>query len=238
VAALRLTHVARDGCSESTGQTGQGGGMILIGTMEWASTVERGDFFCPACNASKSFQRKVARPFLTLYFIPVVPLGGLREFVLCRSCRRRFEPEILSAGIVGEVQTPHAAGQTHFDTELLRLIALMMVEDDHISEAEVTMATKVYQSMLGRPLPRHELERTCREVVALRIKASRYVTRAGEGMTYDQKLMAVQAMFAVAGAEGQISPRRLRSLMDAQQRLGIDEVAFQTAIKDASQWVA
>lgn len=208
--------------------------------MEWASTVERGDFFCPVCNAAKSYQRKVARPFLTLYFIPVVPIGGLREFVLCRSCRKRFDPGILSPGAAAELlRAPQVAnGQGPFETELLRLIALMMVEDDRISEAEVTMATRVYQSMLGRPLSRSELERACREVVALRIKPSRYLGIAGEGMTYDQKLMSVQAMFAVAGAEGQISPRRLRSLMDAQQQLSLDEIAFQTAIKDASQWVA
>lgn len=214
--------------------------MILIGTMEWASTIERGEFFCPVCNAAKTYQRKVARPFLTLYFIPVVPIGGLREFVICRSCRRRFDSEILSAGTAAEaLRAPHLANeQAPFETELLRLIALMMVEDDQVSEAEVAMATRVYQSMVGHPLPRNELERACREVVTLRIKASRYVGIAGEGMTYDQKLMAVQAMFAVAGAEGQISPRRMQSLMEAQRQLGIDDVAFQTAIKDASEWVA
>lgn len=214
--------------------------MIVLGTMEWASTVERGDFFCPACNAAKSYQRKVARPFLTLYFIPVVPIGGLREFVLCRSCRKKFGPEILSPGIAAEMlKVPEATlGQAPFETELLRLIALMMVEDDRVSESEVAMATRVYQRMLGRTLPRNELDRACREVIALRIKAASYIAIAGEGMTYDQKLLAVQAMFAVAGAEGRISPRRLRSLMDAQRQLGLDEVAFQTAIKDTSQWVA
>lgn len=214
--------------------------MILIGTMEWASTIERGDFFCPGCNAAKTYQRKIARPFLTLYFIPVVPIGGLREFVLCRSCRRRFDPDILSAGTAADLfRAPQVTGeQAPFETELLRLIALMMVEDDQVTEAEVTMATRVFQSMSGRPLPRPELDRACREVVTLRIKPASYVAIAGEGMTYDQKLMAVQAMFAVAGAEGKISPRRLRSLTDAQRQLGLDEVAFQTAIKDASQWVA
>lgn len=214
--------------------------MILIGTMEWASTIDRGDFFCPGCNAAKTYQRKIARPFLTLYFIPVVPIGGLREFVLCRSCRRRFDPDILSAGTAADLyRVPQRNGeQAPFETELLRLIALMMVEDDQVTEAEATMATRVFQSMIGRPLPRPEVDRACREVVTLRIKPASYVAIAGEGMTYDQKLMAVQAMFAVAGAEGKISPRRLRSLMDAQRQLGLDEVAFQTAIKDASQWVA
>ncbi len=57
-------------------------------------------------------------------------------------------------------------------------------------------------------------------------------------MTFDQKLMAVQAMFAVAGAEGQISPKRMKSLLEAQQQLGLDDVSFQTAVKGASEWVA
>lgn len=214
--------------------------MIVLGTMEWASTVERGDFFCPACNAAKSYQRKVARPFLTLYFIPVVPIGGLREFVLCRSCRKKFEPEILAPGIAAEMLGTRqgAAGQAPFEIELLRLIALMIVEDDRVSESEVKMATRVYERMLGRSLLRTELDRACREVVALGIRPASYIAIAGLGMTYDQKLMAVQAMFVVAGAEGQISPRRLRSLLDARQQLGLDQVAFQTAIKDTSEWVA
>ena len=213
--------------------------MILIGTMEWASTTEKGEFFCPVCNATKTYQRKNSRPFLTLYFIPVIPIGGLREYVLCRSCRERFDPLVLEPGFAAEMlrDSPHIAEQATFETELLRLIALMMVEDDHVSESEIAMATRVYQSMSMRELPRSELERVCREVIALRIDAARYVGIAGEGMTHDQKLKSVQAMFAVASAEGHISPRRLQSLMQAQQQLKLNDVAFQTAIKDASQWV-
>ena len=213
--------------------------MILIGTMEWASTIERGDFFCPVCNAAKTYQRKISRPFLTLYFVPVLPIGGLREFVLCRSCRERFDSHVLEPGYAAEMlrNSPRVAQQATFETELLRLIALMMVEDDQVSEAEIAMATRVYESMSLRELPRSELERMCQEVIALRINAARYVGIAGEGMTHDQKLKSVQAMFAVAGAEGHISPRRLQSLMQAQHQLKLDDIAFQTAIKDASQWV-
>jgi zinc-ribbon family/Tellurite resistance protein TerB len=214
--------------------------MLLIGSMEWSSTIERGDFFCPICNSAKSYQRKVSRPFLTLYFVPVIPIGGLREYVLCRSCREKFEPQILNDGQAAEMlrNPPAGAQSASFKTELLRLIALMIVEDAHVSEIEVSMATRVYESMLNCTLPRSELEHACREVVSLRIKASTYLGIAGESMSYDQKLMTVQAMFAVAGAAGQISPRRLRSLLEAQHQLRLDDVAFQTAIKDASQWVS
>lgn len=213
--------------------------MILVGSMEWASTIEKGDFFCPKCNAAKTYQRKIARPFLTLYFVPIIPIGSLREYVVCRSCRERFDPTILSSGQAAELLRTSlpAAGPAPFETELLRMIALIIAEDDQVSDAEILMATRVYESMVLQNLPRAELDRVCREVITLRINADRYVGIAGEGMSHDQKLKCVQAMFAVASAEGHISPRRLQSLMNSQQQLQLDDVAFQTAIKDASQWV-
>ena len=130
--------------------------MMIVGSMEWASTIERGDFFCPVCEAIKSYQRKISRPFLTVYFVPVIPIGGLREYVICRSCRERFDPRVLAPGMAAEMmnETSLAIGPAAFETELLRLMALMMVEDEHVSEAEIDMATRVYQSMVMRELPR------------------------------------------------------------------------------------
>lgn len=214
--------------------------MILIGSMEWASTVARGEFFCPNCNAAKSFQRKIARPFLTLYFIPVVPIGALREFVLCRGCRERFDPEILLADNAAEMlrNSPENAQATTFEVELLRIIALTIMDDSHVSETEVEMAMRIFQRMAGRELPRTELQQMCRESTTIRVSASTYVGIAAQNLTYDQKLMVVQAMFAVAGADGTISPSRLKSLMEAQRQLELDDIAFQTAVKGAEQWLS
>ncbi len=212
--------------------------MFIAGTFEWASTLEQGEFACPKCGTSKAYQRKVARTFLTVYFVPIFPIGGLREFVICRGCRERFEPAILSAARTNEANEPKTlTASGSFQEELLRLMALMMVEDDFVTEAEIEMAQRVYRGMLARELPRAKLEATCREVLSLRINPMRYIGASGQGMTYDQKIMSVQAMFAVAGAEGQISPKRLRSLMETQQQFGLDESAFQAAVKDAGDWV-
>ena len=64
--------------------------MILIGTMNIKRTRERGEFYCPTCTAQQSYRRRSSRPFLTLYFIPVVPIGGLEWFVQCDHCRGRY----------------------------------------------------------------------------------------------------------------------------------------------------
>lgn len=212
--------------------------MFIAGTFDWASTLDQGEFLCPKCGTNKSYQRKVARTFVTLYFVPILPIGGLHEFVVCRGCRERFEPSVLALSRnQANRESPTIRAVESFDDELVRLMALMIVEDDFITESEIEMAQRIYQGMLMRELPRQQLERACREVTNLRINTLRYVGAAAEGMTYDQKILAVQAMFAVAGAEGQISAKRLQSLMQAQHQLGLDDSAFQNAVKDASSWV-
>ncbi len=129
--------------------------MLVIGSIEWGSTIDKGDFVCPNCESLKSYQRKIIRPFLTLYFIPVLPLGGLKEIVICRGCRGRFSPDILTETRAAKVSDPVALLNTSsFDMELLRLIALMIVEDDHVTETELQMGQRVYQGMLRRELTR------------------------------------------------------------------------------------
>ncbi len=117
--------------------------MFIAGTFDWASTLEQGEFVCPKCGTSKTYQRKVARTFVTLYFVPILPISGLHEFVICRGCRQRFEPSVLAIS-----RTPPTAREPQdvtavasFDDELLRLMALMIVEDDFVTETEIEMAS-------------------------------------------------------------------------------------------------
>ncbi len=75
--------------------------MFIAGTFDWASTLEQGEFLCPKCGTTKTYQRKVARTFMTLYFVPLIPISGLHEFVICRGCRQRFDTSILAGTRTG-----------------------------------------------------------------------------------------------------------------------------------------
>ena len=47
---------------------------------------------CPSCGFQSHFERKSGRQFLTLFFVlPVLPLGGRREFVECPRCHAQLE---------------------------------------------------------------------------------------------------------------------------------------------------
>jgi hypothetical protein len=70
--------------------------IIIWGSRGLTSTVERGEFFCPQCDAREEYTLKQQRPWFTLYFIPVFPIGGAQRYVECRGCGRTFKEVVLT----------------------------------------------------------------------------------------------------------------------------------------------
>lgn len=69
--------------------------MIVFGTRIRARVIGEGQFFCPHCQAQRSYWRKRATRYFALYFVPVFPLGQVGEFVECQTCHMAFEPVVL-----------------------------------------------------------------------------------------------------------------------------------------------
>ncbi len=227
--------------------------MILVGTMNWASTRSSGLFRCPQCGSTQSFRLRAARPFLTLYFIPVLPIGALQEYVECRHCKNSFEPDILAGNMATTHLTskPTARGQDEdyldsasgnravapFREDLLKVIALIMVEDGHVTEDEIRTARLVYENMVHQSLSRDDLGRMCASVQQQRLTTLSFLATARDRRSLEEKLLLTQAQFAVSGANGTVTPRRLDALVKAQKMLGLDEGEFQRAISSTDQWL-
>ncbi len=220
--------------------------MLLIGTMNWASTRMRGMFVCPECGTNQRFRLRSSRPFLTLYFIPVLPIGGIKEYVECGDCKSAFETAILSDHKLPsdapespqtELGPVSAPDQPSFESDLLHCIALIMIEDGQVSENEIRIGRRLFENISEQNLSRDELGQACSLVQAQRLTTTTFLATAGKRRTHEEKLLLVQAMFGVAGADGELTPGRLHSLAEAQQRLEIDEQEFQMAIKATEQWL-
>ncbi len=225
--------------------------MILIGTMNWASTRLRGLFRCPQCGDTQNFRLKASRPFLTLYFIPILPIGAVQEYVQCSKCKNSFETDILATSMTtqspaGAAMDPTLAapalGQPSRPTaqmhdDLLKVIALMMVEDGHVTEEEIRVARQVVEKITGDNLSRDDLGRMCAHVQQQRLTTLSFLATAGQRRTHNEKLLLVQALFAVAGVEGQLTPKRLQALVQTQSVLELDEGEFQRAVAAAEQWL-
>ena len=217
--------------------------MIVIGTMNWSSTRSRGTFQCPNCESKETFRYKSSRPFLTLYFIPVLPIGGMQEFVQCDRCKNAFDPAVLTNRIMASAAMEHVASLAEakpdsFHRDLLTIIALIMIEDGQVTEQEIAVARKLFQNIAQSSITREELGRTCSQVRLKRVHLPSFLNSLTERRSHEEKLLLVQAMFGVAGADGAISPGRIQALMQSQSALQIDEAEFQRAVSDTTQWLS
>lgn len=69
--------------------------MIIFGTSNKMKTTGSGEFYCPNCRTTRAYERKQAKRYFSLYFIPLIPMGDAGEFVQCQTCHLTFRPEVL-----------------------------------------------------------------------------------------------------------------------------------------------
>lgn len=79
---------------------------IIFGTRVRQSPVGEGEFICPSCRAPRKYNKTKATRWFTLYFIPVIPLGTVGEFVQCQTCGVTFKPAVLDMKVSLQAAQP------------------------------------------------------------------------------------------------------------------------------------
>lgn len=204
--------------------------MILIGTMNVTRTIERGDFYCPHCTSLQTHRLRSRRPFLTLYFIPTIPIGGAEPFVQCDHCRSTWDTSVLNLD-----KTAHEEIQAaQFRDEALRASVLVAMGDGGVSETEVQALLEIADTLLEYQVDREELGRLCSIARQTGVTAENYVLTVSRRWNVPQRLFAVQAMFLAATAgEKELSPGKLKQLRAVQTALNLSDTEFKAAIDDA-----
>jgi len=206
--------------------------MILIGTMNIKRTRERGDFYCPTCTGQQTYRLRSSRPFLTLYFIPVVPIGGLEWFVHCDQCRSTWDLTVLEMN----QQQHEAAAEDQFRLEAIRSAVLVVLADGHITEAEIAALEKIVSRVLDRPVSRDEVGEICSIATQNDIQATNYVLTVSRRWNQPQRQTALQAMFLAASADGQLNEAQVKTLSQMRDILEFTDAEYQDAIQQALQW--
>jgi tetratricopeptide (TPR) repeat protein len=71
----------------------RGGFILLFGTRQIISndpSAAPTNIVCPSCGQRAQMIGKTARPWFTIFFIPVFPIGGAKSFSQCSRCGAQF----------------------------------------------------------------------------------------------------------------------------------------------------
>lgn len=207
--------------------------MLLIGTINITRTRERGDFHCPTCGASREYLLKSRRPFLTLYFIPTVPIGGVEYFVRCSGCGANWDPAILRV----DPAAMREQQQINFGIEAFRAAVLTALASGVISENQIRALLRISGRLLPTPIDREQLGQLCSSASQNRITAANYVRSVSGPWTTEQRQFALQAMFVAASANGAaFDDATLRLLTSLRELLRLTDREYQDAVEAAIDW--
>ena len=115
---------------------------IIFGTRGITYTKESGEFHCPDCEA-RSFRHRRVRRFFTLYFIPLIPLDLLGEFVECDNCKATWDLGVLD-------YDPGAEGaefEATYFTAMKNTMILMMLADGVIDDDELQVISSITEAL-------------------------------------------------------------------------------------------
>src|SRR6186713_1100709 len=106
--------------------------MIIFGTRGVKSTMQEGEFMCPQCAATRTYKMKKVTKFFTLYFIPVIPLGRLGEYVECQTCKGTFVTRVLDY----DPNKDRNDFQAVYEQAMRHSMVLIMLADGEIDDNE------------------------------------------------------------------------------------------------------
>ena len=94
---------------------------ILWGLRVIYRTLGNGVFFCRRCGGDRAYRHRAGRRYITVFFIPLIPLTKTGEHVQCRKCKTRYVTEVLKLPTTAALQLSLVAGMRALVTAILRV---------------------------------------------------------------------------------------------------------------------
>lgn len=126
--------------------------MIIWGWGGITSTADEGEFTCPDCGP-KRYKLKRVRNFFKLYFIPIIPLSVLGEYVECETCKATYNDRILEWDPKGDAERFEA----EFMVATKRVMMKVALADGVVDDAEVEAITKIFADLTGAHVDRGDI---------------------------------------------------------------------------------
>ena len=192
---------------------------IIFGTRGITYNSGKGTFFCPDCNGHQEYEQKRCRRVFTLYFIPIIPLDLIQEYVECKACKSTYKMNVL--------QNDPAVNKEKFKAEfhkaILKVMVAMMAADGKIDESEKRQISHIYNNLTGQPLSEIDFKQEIFQVQNPTHSMHELLKSVTPSLNDHGKEMVIKAAFLVASAD--------RNFDDEEKRL-LTEIA--TALEMSS----
>jgi len=172
--------------------------------------LDEGEFHCPQCAVKKPFKHKKVVRFFTLYFIPLIPLGRIGEFVECQTCRGTFVPRVLEFD-------PEASSnqfQSQYEKAMRHSMILMMLADGEIDSGEMEAVHGIINKFGHNDMTYDELEKLVDVIQSENEPVDTYLAQIAGSLNEHGKEIIIKCALAVAASDGNIDPSEIKLIVE------------------------
>jgi hypothetical protein len=192
--------------------------MIIFGTRGVTWSKESGDFACPGCGCTRQpYTRKTVRRFFTLYFIPLIPLDKLGEYVECQNCHNKYNEQVLSHDPAAEQAKVRAEVVEH----IKRVMVLTAVAGGDVGYLQAAAIRNFCKELAGATLTQEEIDKEVELARKAGVGPVEYARRFAGLLNERGKELVIKAAHAVAAAGGGLGEDGHELLQDLAGALGM-----------------
>ncbi|MHC4397682.1 MAG: TerB family tellurite resistance protein [Planctomycetota bacterium] len=191
--------------------------VIIYGTRGVTYSKGTGDFYCPGCRARKPYEHKRVRRFFTLFFIPIIPLGLLGEYIECQHCSGTYRLEVLDL----DPNFKKAEFAAEFHRAIKHVMVAMMVADGIVVDKEVETIRRIYSNLTGNELSLEAVREEISQIKSNRRDITHSLAQLAGYLNDNGKEMVVKAAFMVAAADGKFQDEEKAFILSIGHTLGM-----------------
>jgi uncharacterized tellurite resistance protein B-like protein len=196
--------------------------MVIWGIRGVTFTLEERQFQCPDCVATQNGKLKHVRNFITLYFIPIIPLNVSKRYVQCGNCDQTFDEKILSYDYEKERQQQQI--------RMLRVMVMSALADGQVDDPERQEINNQYEKIAGSPPEKNILAQEIRMATTSGADLNSFVSAFSNELDDQEKALVVKLAFYTMSASGELQPGHQKQLMKLSTTLGISEKQYMRLI--------
>lgn len=184
--------------------------MIIFGTRGVKSTIKTGAFNCPQCAEKKDYRHRKVTQFFTLYFIPLIPLGRVGEYVECNQCKGTFVPRVLTA----QLSPSEEQIEAQYEIAVRKSLIMIMLADGVIDEKEKAQILTILNGIGKHETTPAQLEAYILKVQEENLSVGSYLAKIGPMLNEHGKEIVIKCAMSVAASDGEVDDSELRLIFE------------------------
>ena len=196
----------------------------MIGLSTTKPVIDTGSFDCPKCHQQRSYQRKLIKNWISIYFIPIIPIGSSGEVLQCTKCKIEFP-----AKSAPQSQASDSPTSEDFAEALLVLVAL---DRGTPNRTVVAKLQQVLSELREQPVSSETVAALILQGQSTRYSAFEYARTTRAGISREDRIRAVVLIDELVRCPGEAHPAGLDLLDSISRALGISSTALNSLLGD------